>query len=219
MTIGAPTGGNTVSGTVSFSETATGPLYVGFYNQSTGAVYVDVVGSKTSPPHSPAAYTVQVPTGSDYFFVGILDQNNSGLLTGPGQVTNTNGNNQAPVSITGNMTNEDLTLPSGNSTATVQTQAWEQINSNGTNTYYNIGFNVNGNRCAPAYRYLFPFALRLVRTNGDFLGPQNERTLAGTLRTSLEGTGLQQTDGAHRGDRSHIKREARSHQPRQECCC
>jgi hypothetical protein len=144
MTIGAPTGGNTVSGTVSFSETATGPLYVGFYNQSTGAVYVDVVGSKTSPPKSPASYTVQVPTGSDYFFVGILDQNNSGLLTGPGQVTNTNGNNQAPVSITGNMTNEDLTLPSGNSTATVQTQAWEQINSNGTNTYYNIGFNVNG---------------------------------------------------------------------------
>jgi hypothetical protein len=144
MTIGAPTAGNTVSGTVSFSETATGPLYVGFYNQSTGAVYVDVVGSKTSPPKSPASYTVQVPTGSDYFFVGILDQNNSGLLTGPGQVTNTNGNNQAPVSITGNMTNEDLTLPSGNSTATVQTQAWEQINSNGTNTYYNIGFNVNG---------------------------------------------------------------------------
>ena len=146
MTIGAPTGGNTVSGKVTFSETATGPLYVGFYNQSTGNVYVDVVGSKTSPPTSPASYTVQVPTGSDYFFVGILDQNNSGLLTGPGQVSNTNnnGNNQAPVSITGNMTNEDLTLPSGSSTATVQTQAWEQINSNGTNTYYNIGFNVNG---------------------------------------------------------------------------
>ena len=144
MTIGAPTGGNTVSGTVTFSQTATGPLYVGFYNQSTGAVYVDVVGSKTSPPKSPASYTVQVPTASDYFFVGILDQNNSGLLTGPGQVTNTNGNNQAPVSVTGNMTNEDLTLPSGNSTAAVMTQAWEQINSNGTNISYNIGFNVNG---------------------------------------------------------------------------
>ena len=144
MTIGAPTGGNTVSGTVTFSQTATGPLYVGFYNQSTGAVYVDVVGSKTSPPKSPASYTVQVPTASDYFFVGILDQNNSGLLTGPGQVTNTNGNNQAPVPVTGNMTNEDLTLPSGNSTAAVMTQAWEQINSNGTNISYNIGFNVNG---------------------------------------------------------------------------
>jgi len=145
MTIGAPTGGNTVSGTVTFSETATGPLYVGFYNQGTGAVYVDVVGSKTSPPHSPASYTVQVPTGSDYYFFGLLDQTNSGLLTGPGQVSNTNNsNNQAPLSITGTMTNENLTLPSGNSTATVQTQAWEQSNSGGTNTSYNIGFNVNG---------------------------------------------------------------------------
>ncbi len=145
MTIGAPTGGNTVSGTVTFSETATGPLYVGFYDQSTGAVYADVLGSKTSPPTSPASYTVQVPSGSDYFFFGVIDQNNSGLLSGPGQVTNTNnGNNSAPVSITGNMSSENLTLPSGNSTATVMTQAWEQINSNGTNTYYNIGFNVNG---------------------------------------------------------------------------
>ncbi|HSZ62831.1 MAG TPA: putative Ig domain-containing protein [Terriglobales bacterium] len=145
ITIGAFTGGNTVSGTVTFSETATGPLYVGFYDQGTNAVYLDVVGSKTSPPHSPAAYTVQVPTGSNYFFVGILDQNNSGLINGPGQVSNTNNNNnQAPVSITGNLTNENLTLPSGNSTATVQTQAYEQINSGGTNTYYNIGFNVNG---------------------------------------------------------------------------
>jgi hypothetical protein len=145
ITIGAPTGGNTVSGTVTFSETATGPLYVGFYNQSTGAVYIDVVGSQSSPPHSPAAYTVQVPSGSNYFFVGILDQTNSGLISGPGQVSNTNhSNNQAPVSVTGNMTNENLTLPSGNSIATVTTQSWNQINSSGTNAYYNIGFNING---------------------------------------------------------------------------
>jgi len=37
ITIGAPSGGNAVSGKVTFSETAKGPLYVGFYNQSTGA--------------------------------------------------------------------------------------------------------------------------------------------------------------------------------------
>ena len=144
MTIGAPTGGNTVSGTVTFSETATGPLYVGFYNQSTGTVYADVVGSQASPPHSPAAYTVQVPTGSNYFFFGIIDQNNSGLISAPGQITNINHGNNQSISITGNMTNENLTLPSGNSTATVQTQAWQQINSGGTNTFYNIGFNVYG---------------------------------------------------------------------------
>jgi len=143
--IGAPTGGNTVSGTVTFSETATGPLYVGFYDQGTGNVYADVVGSKANPPKSPAAYTVQVPNGSNYFFFGILDQNNSGLISGPGQVSNTgNGNHSAPVVINGPLSNEDLTLPNANSTATVTTQASEQINQSGTNTYYNIGFNVNG---------------------------------------------------------------------------
>ena len=144
ITINAPSGGNAVSGKVTFSETAKGPLYVGFYNQSTGAVYVDVVGSKTSPPTSPASYSVSVPTGSNYYFFGVLDQGNSGLLSGPGQVSNTNGHNNTTVSITGTTTNENLTLPNANSVAYVMTQTQEQINSNGTNTNYTIGFNVNG---------------------------------------------------------------------------
>jgi hypothetical protein len=144
MTIGAPTGGNKVTGQVTFSEKATGPLYVGFYDQNTSTIYATVVGSETTPPTSPASYTVQVPTGSNYYFFGILDQNNSGFLSGAGQVSNTNENNIAPVAITGTTVNEDLTLPSGNSVAVVMTQAQEQINSNGTNSNYSIGFNVNG---------------------------------------------------------------------------
>ncbi|MGB9233449.1 MAG: putative Ig domain-containing protein, partial [Terriglobales bacterium] len=144
ITINAPSGGNAVSGKVTFSETAKGPLYVGFYNQSTGQIYADVVGSQASPPTSPASYTVSVPTGSNYYFFGILDQNNSGLIAGPGQVSNTNENNMAPVSISGTTTNENLTLPSANSIAVVRTQSTEQINSDGTSTNYSIGFNVNG---------------------------------------------------------------------------
>ncbi|MGB9491272.1 MAG: Ig domain-containing protein, partial [Terriglobales bacterium] len=144
ITIGAPSGGNAVSGKVTFSETAKGPLYVGFYNQSTGAVYADVVGSKTSPPTSPASYSVSVPTGSDYYFFGVLDQGNSGLISGPGQVSNTNGHNNTPVSITGTTTNENLTLPNASSIAYVMTQTQEQISPGGTNTNYTIGFNVNG---------------------------------------------------------------------------
>jgi hypothetical protein len=141
--IGAPTGANTVSGQVTFSETAKGPLYAGFYDQSTGNFYAAVVGSKALPPTSPASYTVHVPTGSNYFFFGILDQNNSGLIDAPGQVSNTNGSNAAPVVINGNLTNENLTLPSGNAVATVNTQNQEVIN--GTTTYnYSIGLNVNG---------------------------------------------------------------------------
>jgi hypothetical protein len=143
--IGAPTGANTVKGQVTFSETATGPLYAGFYDQSTGNMYAAVVGSKTSPPTSPASYTVNVPSGSNYFFFGILDQKNSGLIDAPGQVSNTQGNNNAgPVVINGNLSNENLTLPNANAFATVKTQAQEQINS-GTTTYnYSIGLNVNG---------------------------------------------------------------------------
>jgi hypothetical protein len=146
LTIGAPTGGNTVSGAVSFNKTATGPLYVGFYDQGTGSVFAAVVGSKAAPPHSPAAYSVQVPTGSNYFFFGVLDEGNSGIINGPGQVSNTNNNNNsAGVVINGPLTNEDLTLNAVNSVATVSTQASEQINSNGTSTGYGIGFSVNGN--------------------------------------------------------------------------
>ena len=144
MTIGAPTGANTVSGTVTFSQTATGPLYVGFYDQNTGNIYVDVVGSKSSPPKSPAAYTVEVPTGSNYYFFGFLDQNNSGMFAGAGQVSNTNSGGSQTVVINGNLTNENLTLPSGSSVTSVETQSLEQINQNGTNFYYSIGFNVSG---------------------------------------------------------------------------
>jgi len=142
--IGAPTGANTVSGQVTFTETAKGPLYVGFYDQSTGSIYADVVGSKASPPTSLASYTVHVPSGSNYFFFGIIDQNNSGLIDAPGQISNTNGTNKAPVVINGNLSNENLTLPNANAVATVSTQNQEQINSGNTTYNYSISLNVNG---------------------------------------------------------------------------
>ncbi len=142
--IDPPTGGNAVSGTVSFTGTAKGPLYVGFYDQSSGNIYADVVGSKANPPQSPASYSVNVPTGNNYYFFGIIDQNNNGLVGGPGEISNVNGNGASSVSITGPMTNENLTLPSGNSAAIVMTQAQEQINQSGISTNYSIGFNVNG---------------------------------------------------------------------------
>lgn len=143
IAVGAPLTGNAVSGTVTFSGTATGPLYVGFYDQNTGNVYADQVGTEASPPTSPASYSVKVPTGSNYFFFGVLDQSNSGLIGGPGEITNVNNNNNS-VAITGPLTNENLTLSSVNSTAVVTTQSSEQINQNGTSFYYNLGFNVNG---------------------------------------------------------------------------
>jgi hypothetical protein len=144
LKIGAPTGANAVSGKVTFTGTAKGPLYVGFYDQNTGNVYAEQVGSKTSPPTSPASYSVNVPSGTYYFF-GVVDQNNSGLLSGAGQISNVNsGGNPPAVTVSGPLTNENLTLVSANSQATVTTQVSEQINSGGTSAYYSIGFNVSG---------------------------------------------------------------------------
>ncbi|MDE3188074.1 MAG: putative Ig domain-containing protein, partial [Acidobacteriota bacterium] len=144
ITIGAPTSGNTVSGTVTFTGTATGPLYVGFYDQNTGSVYADAIAS----PSSPQAYTVQVPTGSNYYFFGIIDQNNDGLVDA-GDITNTNaGNGSSATSVSGNTT-LNLTLPSAGSTATVTTQHYQLTSTSGTNTGYSLGFDVRAGNKLP----------------------------------------------------------------------
>lgn len=136
VTIGAPATGNTVSGSVTFTGTATGPLYVGFYDQTTGAMYADAIANPTSPQ----AYTVHVPTGSNYFFFGIIDQNNDGLVNA-GDITNVHDNGANAVAISSNTT-ENLTLSSANSQATVTTQHWQQTNTSGTSAGYSIGLVV-----------------------------------------------------------------------------
>ena len=140
ITIAAPTGGNTISGAISFTGTATGPLYTGFYNTSTGAFY----GEYIATPVSPQAYTIQVPTGSTYFFVGFIDQNKNGVIDA-GDLTNTHGNMTNTV-ISGNATGVNLTLPSVLSTATVQTQNYLSTSSggSGSNQTYSLNLAVSG---------------------------------------------------------------------------
>ncbi len=137
VTIGAPTG-NTVSGLVTFTGSATGPLYVGFYDQKTNNVYLSTVAN----PVSPYSYTMQVPTGSNYQLFGVIDQNNDGMID-VGDISNTNSHGSSTVSITGNTTGVDETLPNADSTATVTTQA----NRSGTMTNYNLNVTVSpGNK-------------------------------------------------------------------------
>lgn len=139
-----------MQGTVSFSQTATGPLYVGFYNQNTGNIYVDAIGSKASPPTSGVSYSVYVPTGSGYFNFAIVDQNNDGLLV-PGNISNVNEqlNQSITISTAANLGN--LALPSGNglATATVQVNKDTDISGN-TGTGYNLGLRVVGLYKQPA---------------------------------------------------------------------
>ncbi len=140
VTIGTPTSGNTISGTVTFTGTATGPLMVGFYSQTSG-VYVDVIQN----PVSPQAYTVYVPNGSDYIFFGIIDQNNDGIVDS-GDITNVTAKQPGTVAITGNST-MNLTLPNAASTAVISTTYWQQTNGSNTSTGYNINLNVReGNK-------------------------------------------------------------------------
>ena len=142
VTVGAPTAGNTVTGTITIPSTVTiasgAVLYAGFYNQSTDAVYAERIAS----PAASNAFSVQVPNGTNYFLFGILDQNNDGLIDA-GDVTNTNQNNTSAVTISGPASGEDATLPGVNSAAAVSVQLYEQTNQSGyTSTGYNLDFAV-----------------------------------------------------------------------------
>ena len=144
ITVGAPTGANTLSGSITFSQTATGPLYVGVYDQNTGSIYATVVGSKTSPPVSPASYTVMVPTGSQYFFFALLDQNNNGLID-TGDVGNINSYNMiTPTLAISGATTQDFTLASGNSAAAVRTDNYYDVSEWGNGGGYSLNFDVKG---------------------------------------------------------------------------
>ncbi len=148
------TGNNAVSGQVTFPTPTggiKGPLYVGFYDQNTGNVYATVIAN----PVSPQSYSLNVPTGSNYFLFGIVDQNNNGVLNSPGEISNTNQQSNASVAISGTTTNENFTLPTTgsaptNSVARITTQHNQQINSNGTNDNYNIDIRVDGLYKLPA---------------------------------------------------------------------
>jgi hypothetical protein len=156
MVIGAPSG-SLVSGKVTFAGTATGPLYVGFYDQVTGSTYATVVGSQAAPPTSPASYSINVPNGSNYFLFGIIDQNNLGVMNVPGEISNTNAQGAAAVVITGATNNEDLDLTpySANSIAIARTQHSVRTDQSGNPSInYSINFRLNG-------LYKLPVAVQL----------------------------------------------------------
>ena len=135
--IGAPAGGTTVSGTVAFKAAPKGPLAVGFADPKTGRVYATWIAA----PVSPQPYTVHVPAGSAYFFMGLLDQNKDGLID-LGDVSNTHDPQVKPVAISGTSSNQNLTLPGANSVINIWTDHWTRTGQAGTTTGYNVDFNV-----------------------------------------------------------------------------
>jgi hypothetical protein len=140
VTIASPTVGNIVTGSVSFAAADLGPLYVGFYNQGTGAFY----GQYFAAPVSAEPYTIQVPTGSDYLFVALVDQNNDGVVDANDITNISNGSSNPITTISGDLPNENLTLPSADGIATVTTQDYQTIVSGNTSQSYNLSFQVSG---------------------------------------------------------------------------
>lgn len=149
-TIANPTTGYLISGTVSFSGTATGPLYVGFFDRSTGNIYATVVGSKSSPPASGASYSLHVPAGSNYYNFGVVDQKNDGLMV-PGAISNVNEQLSTVTAISGAGSVGNLALPSGNGMANVRTNSNQQTDISGnTTTGYGLDLRVLGLAKQPA---------------------------------------------------------------------
>jgi len=140
ITIGQPTGGNSVTGSVTFTGAATGPLYIGMYDQGSNAVYGQYIPS----PVSAQTFTLNVPTGSNYFLFAVIDQNNDGVVDA-GDINNTgNGSDQTTTAISGTTTGVSLVLPGASGIAAVTTQNYKSTNGSNTTQNYSVYFQVNG---------------------------------------------------------------------------
>ena len=130
VSLAAPTGGVTQTGTVTLGSTSSGPLYVGFYNTSTGVFYGEYIAS----PAATQAFSVNVPAASTYYFVGVMDQNNNGILDA-GDVSNTN---NLKTLTTVPLAGASLVLPTSSAYALATTNYYVSTSSSGSSHNYSI---------------------------------------------------------------------------------
>jgi uncharacterized protein (DUF2141 family) len=174
VTIGATTGGNTVSGTVTFTGTATGPLYIGVYSNSLGVYFESI----PTPSSSPVAYSISgIPSGN-YNIFAVLDQNADGTMD-PGDVTNFTGiKGPPPLIVSGNVTNETIALGavSGpNAVAATTLIATNHNASSFSSDSYNINVAIDSGTKLPVSMTLFsgpnvavPLDISLSGNNNDY---------------------------------------------------
>jgi len=140
ITIGAPSLGNTVSGTVTFTAQAGGVLYVGFRDVTTGEAYATWV----LDPVSPQAFAVKVPSGSNYIPFALIDENEDGLA-GNGDINGLNSN--STVAITGNAT-QNFTLQASN-VVQLTTQHFRLASESGIEDSYALAFDIPTQNLVP----------------------------------------------------------------------
>jgi hypothetical protein len=132
VTLAAASGGNPVTGTVSFAGAATGPLYVACTAPG-GAVYATAIAA----PVSPQSFTIPgVPAGYGTL-TAALDQNNDGVIDA-GDLS-TLGSWNPPIPITASTPAQALTLPAGNALALVTTYHSQDY---GSDDDYQVGLTV-----------------------------------------------------------------------------
>jgi len=133
ITVGPATGASALSGTVTFTGPATGPLYIVVRSNDT------FYGVRYANPVSGMSYSIPGLSGGSYKPIAFVDMNNDGLIdTGDMEA----GNN-APTftSVTGN-TILNIALPAGNAVASVLTTHGTNISSGVPWYWYSTDTNI-----------------------------------------------------------------------------
>jgi hypothetical protein len=114
-------------------------MHAGCFDQNTGKIYATGVAF----PSNPQAYSVAgVPTGANCFIFAVIDQNQDGMIDA-GDISNTDNGGNSGVVISGNLVNQDLTLPSANATATLTTNHSQNMGQIGD--WFSLNFQVRQN--------------------------------------------------------------------------
>ncbi len=138
-TPGAVAGGFTVSGTVNFTETATGPLYIAVGDPNAGSMNV---AAYPLPVSSPAAFSVSgVPVG-DWSVYAILDQNGNGVID-EGDLKNVGGAGTPLVQVRGDVIDVIVNLSAARGLASTTTE--HTRNEAGDLSIYSLQSNISDN--------------------------------------------------------------------------
>ena len=142
----------TVSGLITIPSNAKaatgGALYAGVRQISpsgdSAALYMALLNSSTVGG-SGNPYSVTVPSGTGYEVIGILSSSGDGSIqfnSTADDVTNLHNDNIPQFTAAGNMVTENLTLPSGGSTATVGAQYYSNTTQNANSTGYRLNLDI-----------------------------------------------------------------------------
>jgi hypothetical protein len=137
VTIGAPSGGVTVSGTVTTTGATLGaatPLYVALGAGNGPPTYI----ARIAAPLISQGYSIPGVQPGSYGIYAIIDMNNNGVID-LGDISNTEGNG-VPVTVSGTtVTSANVSLVAANALVIVKTNHYRQ----GVNESYGVSFEVS----------------------------------------------------------------------------